>query len=50
MDMAVVVKLKTAGIDTELLLKELHQVLKMHHSEYDLEVVEKEKLDLDFTL
>ena len=50
MDMAVVVKLKTAGIDTELLIKELHQVLKMHHAAYDLEVVEKEKLDLDFTL
>lgn len=50
MDMAVVVKLKTTGIETELLLKELHQVLKIHHAVYELEVVEKEKLDLDFTL
>lgn len=50
MDMAVVVKLKTAGIDTSLLEKELHQVLKMHHADYDLEIVEKEKLNLDFTL
>ena len=50
MDMAVVVKLKTTGIDTALLVKELHQVLKMHHADYDLEIVEKEKVDLDFTL
>lgn len=50
MEMAVVVKLKTTGIDTSLLIKELHQVLKMHHAGYELEVVEKENLDLDFTL
>ncbi|HFD32187.1 MAG TPA: hypothetical protein ENJ28_05705, partial [Gammaproteobacteria bacterium] len=50
MDMAVVVKLKTTGIDTSLLVKELNQVLKMHHADYDLEIVEKEKVDLDFTL
>jgi serine/threonine-protein kinase len=34
MDMAVVVKLKTHAIDTELLLKEIHQVLKVHHASY----------------
>lgn len=50
MDMAVVVKLKTAGIDTELLVKELHQVLKVHHASYDLEIVERENAELDFTL
>jgi len=50
MDMAVVVKLKTTGIDTTLLVKELHQVLRIHHADYELEIVEKEKLDLDFTL
>jgi serine/threonine protein kinase len=50
MDMAVVVKLKTAGIDTELLVKEMHQVLKMHHASYDLEIVERENTELDFTL
>ncbi len=50
MDMAVFVKLKTAGIDTELLLKGLRQALKIHIATYDLEVIEKEKFDLDFTL
>ena len=50
MDMAVVIKVKTAGIDTALLIDELHQVLKVHHARYELEVVEKESLDLDFTL
>lgn len=50
MDMAVVVKLKTSAIDTELLIKEIHQVLKMHHASYELETVEKESVDLDFTL
>ena len=49
-DMALVVKLKTNAIDTELLIKEIHQVLKVHHAQYELEVVEKENLDLDFTL
>ena len=28
----------------------LHQVLEAHHANYKLEVVEKERLDLDFTL
>ncbi len=50
MDMAVIVKLKTAGIDTELLLNELHQVLKVHHASYELEVIERENTELDFTL
>ncbi|MBE9559656.1 MAG: protein kinase [Proteobacteria bacterium] len=50
MDMAVVVKFKTAGIDTDLLMRELHQVLKVHHASYDLEVVERDNPELDFTL
>ena len=50
MDMAVVIKLKTHAIDTELLLKEIHQVLKVHHASYELEAIEKESMDLDFTL
>ena len=50
MDMAVVVKLKTHAIDTELLLKEIHQVLKVHHASYELEAIERESMDLDFTL
>lgn len=50
MDMAVVVKLKMAAIDTELLIKEIHQILKMHHAKYELDVVELESMDLDFTL
>ncbi|HHJ34365.1 MAG TPA: cyclic nucleotide-binding domain-containing protein [Gammaproteobacteria bacterium] len=50
MDMAVVLKFKTAGIDTGLLLKELHQVLKLHHASYDMEVVERDSEELDFTL
>lgn len=50
MDMALVVKLKTTSIDTDLLIREIHQVLKMHHAKYELEVVEKESLNLDFTL
>jgi hypothetical protein len=50
MDMAVVIKLKTHAIDTELLLKEIHQVLKVHHASYELEAIEKESIDLDFTL
>jgi len=50
MDMAVVVKLDTQAIDTELLIREIHQVLKVHHASYKLEVIEKESLDLDFTL
>ncbi len=49
-DMAVVVKLKTAGIDTDLLVNELHHVLKMHHAGYELEVVERDNPELDFTL
>jgi eukaryotic-like serine/threonine-protein kinase len=50
MDMAVLVKLKTQGIDTGLLLEEIHQVLKVHHANYELEIIEQESLDLDFTL
>jgi serine/threonine-protein kinase len=50
MDMAVIVKLKTAAIDTELLIKEIDQVLKVHHADYEIETVIKEDLDLDFTL
>ena len=33
-----------------LLVKEIHQVLKVHHANDKLEVVEKERLYLDFTL
>jgi len=50
MDMAVIIKLKTGGIDTGLLVKELHQVLKLHHASYDLEVVDRNSDELDFTL
>jgi tRNA A-37 threonylcarbamoyl transferase component Bud32 len=50
MDMAVIVKLNTRGIDTELMIKEIHQVLRMHHADYDLEVVQQERLDIDITL
>lgn len=50
MDMAVLVKLKTTGVDTALLVEEMHQVLKMHHASYELEVVEKENMELDFPL
>ena len=50
MDLAAVIKLKTAGIDTELLMKELHQVLKMHHADYEFDIVERDKPELDFTL
>jgi hypothetical protein len=50
MDMAVVIKFKTAGIDTDLLVKELHQVLKLHHASYDFEVVDRDSDELDFTL
>lgn len=49
MDMVVVVKFKTSAIDTDLLIKEIHQVLKVHHANYELEIVEQEKPDLDFT-
>jgi serine/threonine-protein kinase len=50
-DMAVVVKLKTAGIDTDLLVEEIRQVLKVHHAEFELETVGKEESpDLDFNL
>jgi serine/threonine-protein kinase len=49
-DMAVIIKLKTGGIDTGLLVKELHQVLKLHHASYDLEVVDRNSDELDFTL
>ncbi len=48
MDMALVIKLKTSAINTELLIKEIHQVLNMHHADYELEIVEQEKPDLDF--
>ena len=41
-DMAVVIKLKTHAIDTELLLKEIHQVLKVHHASYELEAIARE--------
>jgi len=33
----------------ELLIREIHQVLKVHHANYEIEVIEKESLDLDFT-
>ncbi len=49
-DMAVVVKLKTTGIDTELLVKELCQLLKMYHADYELEIFERDNPELDFTL
>ncbi|MCK4705628.1 MAG: serine/threonine protein kinase, partial [Gammaproteobacteria bacterium] len=48
MDMALVIKLKTTAVNTELLVKEIHQVLNMHHADYELEIVEQEKPDLDF--
>lgn len=50
MDMALVIKLKNSAIDTELLIREMHQLLKMHHASYELETIEKESLHLDFTL
>jgi len=50
MDIAVVIKLKTSGVDTDLLVKEIHQVLKVHHADYELETVDRESPDLDFTL
>jgi serine/threonine protein kinase len=50
MDMVVLVKLKTKAIDTDLLVKELHQVLQVHHADYELEIIEKERLDIDITL
>lgn len=49
MDMAVVVRLKTSAIDTELLLKEIHQVLKMHHADHDLEIIEQVNPEIDFS-
>jgi serine/threonine protein kinase len=50
MDMAVVIKLKTSGVDTDLLVKEIHQVLKVHHANYEVETIDRENPDLDFTL
>lgn len=50
MDMAVIVKLKTDGIDTKLLIKEINQVLNIHHARFELETVVKESPELDFTL
>jgi len=50
MDMAVVIKLKTSGIDTDLLIREIHQVLKVHHADYEVETIDRESPDLDFTL
>lgn len=50
MDMAVIVKFKTTAIDTDLLLREIEQVLKVHHATYEMETVTREKPDLDFTL
>ena len=49
MDMAVVVRLKTLAIDTELLLKEIHQVLKMHHADHDLEIIEQVNPEIDLS-
>jgi len=49
-DMAVIIKLKTNGVDTVLLTQELHQVLKMHHANYEFEIIERNKQELDFTL
>ena len=50
MDMAVIVKLKTKAVDTEQLVKDIEQVMQVHHADYDLEVIEKENVDVDFTL
>jgi serine/threonine protein kinase len=50
MDMAVIVKLKTKAVDTEQLLKDIEQVMQIHHADYELEVIEKESVDVDFTL
>lgn len=50
MDMAVIVRFKTKAINTELLLREIEQVLKMHHASYEMETVMKEKADVDITL
>ena len=49
MDMAVVVRLKTLAIDTELLVKEIHQVLKMHHADHDLEIIEQVNPEIDLS-
>jgi len=50
MDMAIVIKLKTSGVDTDLLVKEIHQVLKVHHASYEIKTIDRESPDLDFTL
>lgn len=49
-DMAVVIKLKTSAIDTELLVKELHQVMNVHHAKYEIKTVMRDNPDLDFVI
>lgn len=50
MDMAVIVKLKTQAVDTDQLVRDIEQVMQVHHADYELEVIEKESMDIDFTL
>lgn len=50
MDMAVIIKLKTSGVDTDLLVKEIQQILKVHHANYEVETIDRVSPDLDFTL
>jgi len=49
-DMAVVIKLKTSAIDTDLLVKEFQQVLDVHHAQYEIKTVTRNKADLDFEI
>lgn len=50
MDVAVVIKFKALGIDSDLLIKELHQVLNVHHAKYELEVTDRGNAEVDFAL
>ena len=36
--------------DADLLVKEIHQILKVHHANYEVETIDRVSPDLDFTL
>jgi len=49
MDMALVIQLQTMDVDTAILKQELHKVMNLHHTQYEMEVVTRDNTDVDFS-
>ena len=49
MDMALVIQLQTWDVDTTALKQEIHKVMGGHHAQYEMEVVTRDNMDVDFS-